>query len=89
MSVEPFAKAWKKAGVPCGVTLWVPGVTVMEVTPWRATVTVVDPEHAEQLPALPVMVADPAVTPVTTPELCMETLLELLDDQVTPEVRVF
>jgi hypothetical protein len=90
ISVEPFASAWKKTALPSLVALWLFGVTVMEVTPWIATVTVVDPEHAEQLPALPVIVADPIATPVTTPEVCpTETALELLEDHVTPEVRVF
>ena len=90
ISVPPFAVAWKKTALPPGVTLWLFGVTVTEVTPWRATVTVVDPEHAEQLPELPVIVALPTDTPVTTPELCpTETELVLLEDHVTPEVRFF
>jgi len=69
---------------------WVLGLTVIEVTPWSATVTVVDPEQAAQLPALAVIVADPMATPVTWPEVCpTEIVLELLVDHVTPEFKVF
>jgi hypothetical protein len=90
ISVEPLAVALKKTALPPLVTLWLGGVTVTEVTPWSATVTVVDPEHAEQLPALPVIVADPCATAVTRPDvLPTETALESLEDQVTPEVMVF
>jgi hypothetical protein len=91
ISVEPLAVALKKTALPSLVTLWLGGVTVTEVTPWSATVTVVDPKHAEQLPGLrAVIVALPAATPVTTPEVCpTETALGSLEDQVTPEVRVF
>lgn len=89
-SVEPFARARKKTGVAPLVTgCWL-GVTVIEVTPWSATVTVVDPEHAEQLPALAEMVDEPIPTPVTWPELCPTvTAAESLDDHVTPDVMVF
>lgn len=76
--------------VPPGVAVWLFGEIVIEVTPWIATVTVVDPEHAEQLPALPVIVADPIATPVTNPDVCpTETAAESLEDHVTPEVMVF
>lgn len=61
----------------------------MDVTPCRATVTVVVPVQAEQLPALPVIVAEPMVTPVAKPPAVMETALESLEDQVTPEVSCF
>ena len=90
ISVELFALAVKKTVLPPLVALWLDGLTVTEVTPWRATVTVVVPEHAEQLPALPVIVADPFATPVTTPDVCpTETAPESLEDHVTPEVRFF
>ena len=68
-------------------------MTVTEVTPVRVTVTVVEPEHAEQLPALAVTVAEPARFPaVTSPEVCpTDRAPEGLAtaDQVTPEFSVF
>ena len=90
ISVEPFALAVKKTALPFLVTLWLPGLTVIDVTPCKTTVTVVDPEHAEQLPALAEIVAEPILSPVTWPEVCpTETVVESLDDQVTPEVTFF
>lgn len=90
ISVVLFARAWKKTAGPPLVTLWLGGLTVTDVTPWIATVTVVEPEQAEQLPALPVIVAEPGATPVTNPDVCpTETAAESLEDHVTPEVMVF
>jgi hypothetical protein len=66
------------------------GLTTIDVMPVSTTVTVVDPEHAEQLPEAAVIVASPTATPVTTPEVCpTDTLFESLEDHVTPEVSVF
>jgi hypothetical protein len=60
------------------------------VTPFKTTVTVVLPEHAEQLPEAAVTVADPIATPVTIPEVCpTDTVFASLEDQVTPDVSVF
>lgn len=89
MSVAPFAMATKYTGFPLRIKVWFEGVIEIEVTPWRATVTVVVPVQAEQLPALPVIVAEPMVTPVANPPAVIETALESLEDQVTPEVNCF
>jgi len=65
-------------------------VTVIEVTPCSATVTVVEPEHAEQLPELAEIVVEPMERPVTWPEVCpTEATAESDEDHITPEVRVF
>jgi hypothetical protein len=66
-------------------------LTVIEVTPCRTTVTVVDPEHPEQLPALAEIVAELAVVPaVTSPDVCpTDATVESLVDHETPEVNVF
>jgi hypothetical protein len=63
---------------------------VIEVTPVRTTVTVVDPEHAEHEPDDAVMSDDPTATAVTMPEVC-PTVTELCvaDDHVTPDVSAF
>ena len=53
------ATAVKRAGFPFTVALALLGLTMIAVTPVRATVTVVEPEHAEQLPEAAVIVADP------------------------------
>jgi hypothetical protein len=89
MSVAPFAWAWKKTGLPPACTVWLFGVTRTEVTPVRATVTVVVPVQAEQLPALPVIVAEPMTSPVANPPVDTETEFGSLEDQTTPEFRVF
>ena len=47
------------------------------------------PVQAEQLPALPVIVAEPMVSPVANPDGVIETAVESLEDQVTPEFSVF
>jgi hypothetical protein len=54
-----WALAVKRAGLSFCVALALLGLTMIAVTPVRATVTVVEPEQAEQLPDAAVIVADP------------------------------
>ena len=90
MSPPGTAVAVKETGVPLIDTDWLAGLTVIDVMLASTTVTVAVPVHAEHPPDEAVMVAVPDCNAVTMPELCpTDTTVGALDDQATPEVRVF
>jgi hypothetical protein len=90
MSPPGTAVALKYTGDPLIDTDWLPGDTVIEVTPVKTTVTVVVPLHAEHPPEDAVIVADPVWTPVAMPEVCpTDTVVASLVDHTTPDCSVF
>ncbi len=90
MSPPGDAVALKNTVDPPAVTDWLDGVTVIDDMFDITTETVAVPVHAEHPPDEAVMVDVPDCSPVTMPEVCpTDTTVGVLEDQTTPEVRVF